>query len=180
MGEVSNIPSSRWLSVDLLAQRLTLLEGETALGVYAVATGARGAGERNGSGGTPRGWHCVRARIGAGAPSGAVFVGRRWTGEVWTPTLHHDHPERDWILSRILWLSGLERGVNRLGAVDTMRRFIYIHGCPDSEPVGVPCSHGCVRMRNAAVIDLFDAVTGGTPVWIGPPWPTRPVPARAG
>ena len=110
----------------------------------------------------------VRARIGAGAPLGAVFVARRPTGEVWTPELAARFPGRDWVLTRILWLSGLERGRNRLGDVDTMRRFIYIHGCPDSEPVGVPRSHGCIRMRNADVVALFDRVAAGTRVLIEP------------
>ncbi len=177
---MSLVPPRRWLGVDLAGQRLTLYEGEAAQRVFPVATAARGPGEQNGGGGTPRGWHCVRARIGAGAPMRAVFVARRATGEVWTPALHREHPQRDWILSRILWLSGLERGVNRLGAVDTMRRFIYIHGCPDTEPMGVPCSHGCVRMRNEDVVELFDVVDAGTPVWIGPRWPSRPVPGGGG
>lgn len=109
----------------------------------------------------------VRARIGAGQPPGAVFVGRRPTGEIWTPELAAREPERDWILTRILWLSGLEPGRNRLGLVDTMRRFIYIHGCPDDAPMGVPASHGCIRMRNGDVARLFESVPCGTPVWIG-------------
>jgi lipoprotein-anchoring transpeptidase ErfK/SrfK len=104
--------------------------------------------------------------IGAGSAPGAVFVGRRPTGEVWSPELARAHPERDWILSRILWLSGLEKGFNRLGEVDTLRRFIYIHGMPDSEPNGKPGSIGCIRMRNADIIELFDRVAVGTPVTI--------------
>ncbi len=106
----------------------------------------------------------IRAKIGRGLPSGAVFVGRRPTGEVHSDELGKRFPDRDWILTRILWLSGLERGRNRLGNVDSMRRYIYIHGMPDSEPVGVPGSSGCIRMRNANVIDLFEAVEAGTPV----------------
>lgn len=131
---------------------------------YAVSTALNGAGEREGSGCTPRGRHVVRARIGDGQPLGAVFRGRRPTGEVWSPELAARFPERDWILSRILWLSGCESGRNRLGEVDTMRRYIYIHGTPDDQPMGVPLSHGCVRMRNADVIELFDLVPVGTPV----------------
>ncbi|MFP4129696.1 MAG: L,D-transpeptidase family protein [Halorhodospira sp.] len=170
----------RWLSVDLPAQRLLLWQGDALRAQWPVATAANGPGERHGSGGTPRGWHCIRARIGAGAPEGAVFVGRRPTGEVWDRALHRAQPQRDWILTRILWLSGLERGINRLGAVDTMRRFIYIHGCPELEPVGVPCSHGCIRMRSPAAMALFGQVAAGTAVWIGTRWPTRPMPPRAG
>jgi lipoprotein-anchoring transpeptidase ErfK/SrfK len=106
----------------------------------------------------------VRAKIGAGAPPGSVFVGRRVTGERFHPGLRAQYPQRDWILTRILWLSGLEPGRNRLGNVDTMRRFIYIHGCPDDVILGTPGSHGCIRMRNGDVIALFECVPVGTPV----------------
>jgi L,D-transpeptidase YbiS len=131
---------------------------------YAVSTAANGPGEQRGSNCTPRGRHLIRAKIGAGSPAGAVFVARRPTGEIHTPELAAAFPERDWILTRILWLSGCEPGANRLGEVDTMRRYIYIHGCPDNEPMGVPRSHGCIRMRNADIIALFDMVSPGTPV----------------
>ncbi|HEY8605776.1 MAG TPA: L,D-transpeptidase [Noviherbaspirillum sp.] len=133
---------------------------------YPVSTAANGPGERPGSNCTPRGRHVVRARIGAGQPRGAVFVGRRPTGEIHDAALAARYPQRDWILSRILWLSGCEPGRNRLGPVDTMRRYIYIHGCPDDAPMGVPLSHGCVRMRNDDVIELFDLVPAGTAVEI--------------
>lgn len=123
-----------------------------------VSTGVNGPGERNGSGCTPRGLHQVRAKIGEGLPSGAVLRGRRWTGEVWSPALAAEFPGRDWILTRILWLSGCELGRNRLGAVDTFRRYIYLHGTPDTESMGVPGSHGCVRLRNSDLLALFPQV----------------------
>jgi len=148
-------------------QSLELLgEDGAVLRRYSVSTAAKGPGERSGSNCTPRGRHIVRARIGAGMPAGTVFVGRRPTGEVHTPELTAAHPGRDWILTRILWLSGCEPGRNRLGEVDTMRRYIYIHGCPDSAPMGVPGSIGCIRMRNADIIELFDLAPAGTPVEI--------------
>ncbi|CAD2254920.1 hypothetical protein PSEUDT2_03519 [Stutzerimonas stutzeri] len=125
---------------------------------FPVSTARNGVGEQNGSGCTPRGVHQVRARIGDGLPEGAVLRGRRWTGEIWTPELHAAFPGRDWILTRILWLSGCEPGVNRMGQVDTFRRYIYIHGTPDCEPMNVPLSHGCVRMRNADLLQLFPRV----------------------
>ena len=153
------------IHIDLGAQRLLLDLGRRRA-TYPVSTSAQGAGERNGSGRTPRGAHIVRARIGAGAAPGTVFVGRRPTGEICTPELYALAPGRDWILTRILWLSGLERGRNRFGNVDTMRRYIYIHGCPDEVAVGVPGSHGCIRMRNTDLIELFDQVPAGTPVMI--------------
>lgn len=156
-----------WISIELDAQTLTLWCGSEQILSRPVSTGAAGAGEISGSGATPRGWHYIRAAIGAGAPRGAVFVARRLTGEIWSAQLARRYPQRDWILSRILWLCGLEPGVNRLGEVDTMRRFIYIHGCPDDAPLGVANSHGCVRMGNDSIIDLFALITPGVKVWIG-------------
>jgi hypothetical protein len=148
--------------VSLGEQKLRLLEGPQVVAVYDVSTAANGAGELTDSGCTPRGRHRIRARIGTGCPANAVFVGRRFTGEIYTPALAERWPQRDWILTRILWLTGLEPGRNRGGRCDTLRRFIYIHGAPDTAPMGVPASHGCVRMRNADVITLFDAVGAGT------------------
>lgn len=153
------------IEISIAGQTLRLFdEGGACLRSWPVSTAANGAGEQEGSGCTPRGRHIVRARIGEGAPAGAVFRGRRLTGEVWSPELAAQFPERDWILSRILWLSGCEPGINRLGSVDSMRRYIYIHGTPDDQPMGAPRSHGCVRMRNADVIELFERVPVGTEV----------------
>lgn len=152
--------------IDLAAQSLTLARAGGLRRSWPVSTASRGAGEVRDSGCTPRGRHVVRARIGADLPRGAVLVGRRPTGEIWSPALARAHPGRDWILSRILWLSGLERGRNRLGTVDTMRRYIYIHGTPDDQPMGVPASHGCIRMRNDDVIELFELAPVGTEVLI--------------
>jgi len=156
------------IRVSLTRQHLTLLEGGAVCATYPVSTSRHGPGERAGSLCTPRGAHVVRARIGAGAPAGTVFRARRATGEICTADLVRAHPGRDWILTRILWLSGLERGRNRLGLVDSMRRYIYIHGTPDSEPMGVPFSHGCIRMRNRDIMELFDRVPAGTFVYITP------------
>jgi len=133
---------------------------------YSVSTSRNGAGERQGSFCTPRGAHIVRAKIGAGQPLNAVFVRRRPTGEIWTPELGERFPGRDWIVTRILWLSGCEPGRNRLGDIDTMRRYIYIHGSPDNVEMGKPGSIGCIRMRNADVVELFDLVPPYTPVKI--------------
>ncbi len=133
---------------------------------FSVSTALNGAGEKSGSFCTPRGQHIVRAKIGDEAPFNTVFVGRRATGERYHPALREKHPDRDWILTRILWLSGCEPGFNRLGDVDTMRRYVYIHGAPDDVEMGHPGSHGCVRMRNAEVVELYNMVKTGTPVMI--------------
>jgi hypothetical protein len=133
---------------------------------YAVSTARRGVGERCGSYCTPRGKHIVRAKIGAGCAVNTVFVGRRPTGELYTPELGEQFPGRDWILTRILWLSGCEVGYNRLGASDTMRRYIYIHGTPDEVHLGMPGSHGCIRMGNGDLIELFELIPVGIAVEI--------------
>jgi len=133
---------------------------------YACSTALNGPGEQEGSACTPRGCHRIRAIVGIGEPENAVFVARRPTGEVWTEELHDAYPNRDWILGRILWLCGNEPGVNRGGRVDSQRRFIYIHGTPPSEPMGVPMSHGCVRMRLQDICELADHVSPGTLVSI--------------
>lgn len=155
------------IKVHIAAQQLDLFDDAgRMLRRYAVSTAAKGVGEKCGSYCTPRGKHIIRAKIGAGQPENAVFVRRRSTGEIYTPELGVQFPERDWILTRILWLSGCEVGFNRLGETDTMRRYIYIHGTPDSVPLGIPDSHGCIRMRNADLIELFDLVSIGTAVEI--------------
>jgi lipoprotein-anchoring transpeptidase ErfK/SrfK len=151
------------ITIHIPTQTLELFDDKgKLLRRYPVSTGANGVGEENGSYCTPRGRHIIRARIGAGQPLDSVFVRRRPTGEIYTPELGAQHPGRDWILTRILWLSGREPGYNRLGSCDTMRRYIYIHGTPASTPLGQPGSKGCVRMRNADLIELFDLVPVGT------------------
>jgi len=154
------------IEIDAGKQELRLLDGGRVLKRYAVSTSKNGLGEKNGSLCTPRGRHIVRAKVGSGQPPGAVFVRRRPTGEVWTPELHARYPGRDWILTRILWLSGCEPGKNRLREVDTMRRYIYIHGSPDTTEMGKPGSIGCVRMRNRDIAELFELVPVYTPVEI--------------
>ncbi|MCG2633659.1 MAG: L,D-transpeptidase [Gammaproteobacteria bacterium] len=155
------------IEISLAKQQLQLLEGAGELLFEApVSTASLGAGEQSGSGQTPRGLHRVRARIGDGLPLNSVLVGRRPTGEIYSPELAAQFPGRDWILTRILWLCGSEPGFNRLGQVDSMRRYIYIHGTPESEPMGVIGSHGCIRMGNDAVCELFDRVPVGTDVMI--------------
>ncbi len=145
------------LLVSVARQRMRLVDDAGAvLRDYPVSTAKAGVGEVSGSYRTPRGRHVVRAKIGAGQPENTVFVRRRPTGELWTPELAAAHPGRDWILTRILWLSGCEPGFNRLGQCDTMRRYVYIHGSPETAEMGVPGSHGCIRMRNADIVELFD------------------------
>ncbi|MBT8442943.1 MAG: L,D-transpeptidase [Gammaproteobacteria bacterium] len=159
---------NRSLQISISEQILDVIEeGETARR-YPVSTSAWGPGERADSLCTPRGAHVVCEKIGAGLPSGAVLVGRRPTGEIFDPEMARREPGRDWILTRILWLDGCEPGRNRDGDCDTRQRFIYIHGMPDDEPVGIPFSHGCIRMRNADVLEIFDLVDVGTSVELVP------------
>ncbi|QSQ23066.1 L,D-transpeptidase [Pyxidicoccus parkwayensis] len=155
------------IDIDISHQRLQLRDGAGAVRMdVPISSGVKGVGEVKGSGCTPRGLHVIRAKVGAGVPERGVFVSRRFTGEVYGPDLARYYPQRDWVLTRILWLSGLEPGRNRLGPVDTFRRLIYLHGCPDELPMGTPLSHGCIRLRNADILALFEQVPVGTQVHI--------------
>jgi len=158
--------SNNRIEVNIDQQRLRYFQGQDVLMDVAVSTATNGPGEQNGSECTPRGQHYIRAKIGANCQTDTVFVARRPTGEIFTEDMRKENPQRDWILTRILWLCGLEPGKNRLGPVDTMRRYIYIHGCPEKDEMGQPNSHGCVKMRNKDIIALFDMVDVGTHVYI--------------
>jgi lipoprotein-anchoring transpeptidase ErfK/SrfK len=155
------------IEISIAEQTLTVFDDRAhVLAKYPVSTSLHGVGEQKNSYRTPRGAHIVRAKIGAGSTVNSVFIGRRPTGEIWTPELGAQYPGRDWILTRILWLSGCEPGINRLGNVDSMQRYIYIHGTADDQPMGKPLSHGCIRMRNADVMALFELIPVGTRVFI--------------
>ena len=160
-------PTDPVIDISLRMQTLTLTQADGRVRQYPVSTALNGPGCLAGSGCTPWGLHRVRLKIGAGEPAGAVFVGRRATGEIHLPDACIREPGRDWMLSRILWLQGMEPGVNRGGEVDTLRRFVYIHGTAAEATIGTACSHGCIRMTNADVIELFDLVPAGCPVRIG-------------
>jgi len=155
------------IEISIQLQTLKLIgDADELLLQFPVSTAANGVGCEKNSGCTPLGAHIIRAKIGENAPTNSVFVARRQTGEICTPELMAANPNRDWILTRILWLSGKELGVNRLGNVDTMQRYIYIHGTPDSTDMTAIGSHGCVRMRNADILKLFKIVPVGTQVLI--------------
>ncbi len=152
------------LDVSITEQSLTVLANDEPIRCYPVSTARNGPGEKRGSECTPTGWHRIRAKIGNGTPLNSVFVGRRPTGEIHCAALAEQYPGRDWILTRILWLSGLEPGKNRFGEVDTFWRFIYIHGTPDEISIGRPVSHGCIRMKNEHILEVFDCVPPGCKV----------------
>lgn len=155
------------INISIAAQQLDLLDEQRhMIKQYLISSAKNGTGQENGSFCTPLGKHIIRAKIGAGQATNTVFIRRRPTGEIYNSELGLRYPKRDWILTRILWLSGCEREFNRLGSVDTMRRYIYIHGSPDSVEMGKPGSIGCIRMRNKDLLELFDLVRIGTPVEI--------------
>lgn len=147
-----------YLDICIATQVLTVIKNSQRVKQYAISTAKNGAGEQRGSECTPRGWHCIRAKIGAQQLINSVFIGRRPTGEIYSPELGKQFPERDWILSRILWLGGLEPNINRYGKVDSTWRYIYIHGTPDELMDGTPQSHGCVRMHNQDLLELFASI----------------------
>jgi L,D-transpeptidase YbiS len=155
------------IEISLAEQTLRLLDEAGGLArSYSVSTSRNGPGELKDSFCTPRGRHIIRAKIGAGVAENTIFIRRRPSGEIYTAALGKRHPGRDWILTRILWLSGCEPEFNRMSNVDTMQRYIYIHGSPDSAQMGKTASIGCIRMHNRDIIELFDAVPPGTPVEI--------------
>jgi L,D-transpeptidase YbiS len=154
------------IEVDINTQQLHTFNSGKIIKSYIVSTAKNGEGEISGSECTPTGKHLIRAKIGQDQAINTVFIARRPTGEIYQPAMRKNYPQRDWILTRILWLSGCEIGKNRLHNKDTMRRYIYIHGCPDEDLMGIPSSHGCIKMRNSDVIELFDWVKVYTPVFI--------------
>ncbi|MCF6251126.1 MAG: L,D-transpeptidase [Methylococcaceae bacterium] len=160
-----NFPD-HYLHISIVKQQLTVVNNGAVKKIYSVSTAKNGVGELMGSECTPTGWHKIRAKIGASLPLNTVFIGRRTTGEIYTPDLNNKYPQRDWILSRILWLGGLEPRKNRYGKVDSTWRYIYIHGCPDELMTGKPESHGCIRMKNIDVVGLFNSVNIGLRVLI--------------
>jgi L,D-transpeptidase YbiS len=154
------------IEINISQQRLCCYRGDALLMDCPVSTAKNGAGEIIDSECTPRGQHVIVEKIGAGCPVNTIFVGRRPTGELCSPELRAGQPGRDWILTRILWLGGVEPGKNQGGEVDTKARYIYVHGAPDDIPMGRPGSRGCIRMRNQDVVQLFELVESGTPVYI--------------
>ena len=154
------------IEINIATQQLTVWQQQQAIAQFIISSALKGVGEIQGSEQTPRGQHIIRAKIGQNQPINSVFKARRPTGEIYNAQLAAQFPSRDWILTRIMWLSGCELGKNRGGQCDTMRRYIYIHGTPDTEPMGIPKSHGCIRMRNEDIIQLFDLVPVYTPVII--------------
>jgi lipoprotein-anchoring transpeptidase ErfK/SrfK len=155
-----------YLEVAIAEQQLRLYEQGVLQQVFPVSTAKNGPGQQRGSECTPLGWHCIRAKIGVGAKTNSVFVGRRATGEIYTEELAANYPQRDWILTRILWLGGLQAGFNRYADVDSAWRYIYIHGSPDADVLNGPASHGCVRMLSADIVALFERVRVGCRVLI--------------
>ena len=161
-----SLAADHYLDISIAEQLLRVIERGQVVAEFPVSTAKNGPGQQKGSECTPTGWHQIRACIGADQPINAVFIGRRPTGEIYSPALAQQYPQRDWILTRILWLGGLEPGKNRYGNVDSAWRYIYIHGSPDHEINGQPLSHGCVRMLNADLLALFARVKAGWRVWI--------------
>lgn len=149
--------------IDLAQQTLSLPKHNK---FYVISSGKNGIGEQENSGKTPRGWHRVAQKVGENAPQNSVFIARQPTGEIYDQQLAQQFPQRDWILSRILWLDGLEQGFNHGEGCDTFKRYIYIHGTPDTEPMGIPMSHGCIRMKNDEIIELFDLISEDALVYI--------------
>jgi lipoprotein-anchoring transpeptidase ErfK/SrfK len=158
--------SDPYIEINIHEQTLRLVSGDGVLREYPVSTAKNGPGETMDSECTPRGEHIVAEKIGEECEPDTIFVARKPTGEIYKPQLREQAPERDWIVTRILWLSGKEPGRNQGGKVDSYHRYIYIHGSPEDVEIGKPGSRGCIRMRNTDVIELFRQISIGTTVLI--------------
>ncbi len=164
------MPPISYIIVKLDQQRLLCFDHNgKALCDYPVSTSSLGAGNQNGSFKTPLGEHSIAQKIGAGCAINEVFVGRKALGELNVLRAANEALPEDLITSRILWLQGeepgLNKGINNKGeGVDSYLRYIYIHGTAHENKIGQPASHGCVRMRNKDVIELFDLVNEGCKV----------------
>lgn len=161
-----------YILINIATQQLTLVLAANQHLIYPISTAKNGTGQLKNTGCTPLGKHKISEKFGDNLPINSVFIARQFTGEIYDDNLAKKFPHRDWILTRILWLEGCEigfnQGENTNGVCDTKARYIYIHGTPDSEPMGVPLSHGCIRMRNRDIVELFDLVEVGCPVLIEP------------
>ena len=142
--------------VDISRQQILLFENGKETDRYSISTSSYGIGSKSGSNKTPLGAHFVRKKIGAEAAPGTIFKARKNTGKIAQTEYKPRATGDDFVTSRILWLSGLERGINKAGNVDSFKRYIYIHGTHEEGLIGQPASHGCVRMKNEDVIELFD------------------------
>ena len=146
------------INISVSSQKLSLFQEGELVSSYKVSTALKGVGQEKNTNKTPLGNHIIRAMIGRNLPIYAVIKARRFTNEIWTKELDDPSITVDWILSRVIWLSGKDLGRNRLGNVDTMQRYIYIHGTNEEHLLGTPSSHGCIRMSNEDVIELFDVL----------------------
>jgi hypothetical protein len=168
LGWDEKVGSKRGLWVHATHQTVYLIDNYCVVRQYRCATGAAGLGNQQDSGKTPLGWHRVGAKIGDGLPVGAILKARKWTKKTWRPG---QKTSDDLVLSRILWLRGLEPGKNLGGKVDSWNRYIYIHGTNHVNTLGSPSSHGCVRLDPREMIDLYDRVEKNTRVLITGPEP---------
>lgn len=160
-------PSDRIIVVRIQTQTLQLFYHNTLVKSYIISTSRRPPSNVAHSLGTPRGLHEIAERIGCGQPAGMVFKSRVSTGRHFSEYAPEEIKTDDLITSRILWLRGLEEGVNAGDNVDSHDRYIYIHGTRHEDKLGTPASAGCVRMSNRDVIELHDEVRTGDWVWIG-------------
>lgn len=154
------------LVVSLAEQCMYVIKGDSVFKEYHISGAALGAGNKSGSNQTPLGLHRIKERYGDEVPVGGILKSRQYTGEVATIYTDSVDVEEDYVTTRIMWLEGLEAGINRGGNVDSYNRYIYIHGTPEEGLIGQPASHGCIRMYNKEVIELFEASAVGDLVLI--------------
>jgi hypothetical protein len=160
-GRLEIEPTKFILTVNISHQTLSLFENGKFVKKFPCSTSRFGIGQTAGSNCTPLGLHRIAEKIGAGAPAGTGFQARQMVGHTASPEFADAQ-----ITTRILWLEGLEPGLNQGGNVDTHDRYIYIHGTGDQASIGKPASHGCIHLADGDLIPLFDLLPSGTLVWI--------------
>lgn len=157
---------TKFLYVSIKYQKMYLIENQKVIKKYQISTSAYGIGNKTNSNQTPLGLHTIKQKIGDNVPLGGLFYSREYSGRIAKVLVEQEKSKTDDVTSRILWLHGEETGINRGRDVDSYKRYIYIHGTTEEGYIGVPASHGCIRMKNADVIELFNSVEENVPVII--------------
>ncbi len=160
------LEAGNFLYVSLHNQRMYRIIGWEIQNEYSISGAKKGAGNQSGSNQTPTGLHTVAEKFGEGVPLGGIMKSRKYIGEIAEIFIDETDVETDFVTTRILWLKGMEKGINSGGNVDSYHRYIYIHGTPEEGLLGKPASHGCIRMKNESVIHLFSETEIGEKVLI--------------
>ena len=164
--DISVKPSEKILFVSIENQILYEINKNQIIRTYDISSSKYGFGNKENSNKTPIGLHLIKKKFGDKVPIYGKFIGRKFYGKIATIFTDATKSETDDITSRILWLEGLEENINKGDGIDSYKRYIYIHGTSEEGLIGRPASHGCIRMKNKDIIELYDKIKIGTLVLI--------------